>query len=72
MLHPILANLFHKRECDRVKCFLEVYKAGIERFLSLLVVMDQAVHDEDGVRCSSILPEAILRVIMYIYTGVVG
>ena len=48
---------------DRVKCFLEVYKAGIDSFLSLLVVMDQALHNEDGVRCSSILPEAVLRVI---------
>ena len=49
---------------DRVKCFLEVYKAGIESFLSLLVVMYQAVHNEDGVCCSSsILPEAVLRVI---------
>ena len=62
VLHPILANLFHRREWLTVKCFLEVYKAGIESFLSFLVVMYQAVHNEDGVR-SSILPEAVLRVI---------
>ena len=48
---------------DRVKYFLEVYKSGMQSFRSLPVVMDQAVHNEDGVHRTSILPEAVLRII---------